>query len=61
MFTSINFAEMSDIQEIGLAAAASPEFMAKALQELFNIDTKAADERDNSRRSDSEVGVAEAV
>jgi hypothetical protein len=39
MYTPIahSFTDMSDIQEIALAAAASPEYMAKALAELFGV------------------------
>jgi hypothetical protein len=60
MLRPFSFAEMSDIQEIGLAAAASPEYMAKALMELFNVGAE-TDDRDNSGQSNSEVGVAEGV
>ena len=56
MLTSISFAEMSDMQEIGLAAAASPEFMAKALQELFNVDAGSGNQGDSP--SDPELSAA---
>jgi hypothetical protein len=59
MFSPIDFAEMSDIQEIALAAAASPEYMAKALKELFGVGVE-TDGRE-TRPSDPELSVAEAV
>jgi len=59
MLTSLSFTEMSDIQEIGLAAAASPEYMAKALKELFNVDAGTDDRDDSLSQSEPELSAAD--
>ena len=53
------FMEMSDIQEIALAAAASPEYMAKALAELFGVGAETDAVHQNSH-SDQVLSVANA-
>jgi hypothetical protein len=61
MFTPIahSFTDMSDIQEIALAAAVSPEYVAKALAELFGVGPE-TDLDDQKIEADQLLSVANA-